>query len=355
MCARSASRRVGSRGGVSAAVSVFACRNSMSVSRIARPGAESAALETVLSSSRMLPGHGYAWSAASLPAKTPWRRAAIRSWRNSAQGSARPAPECRRPLAKRRQTNRERVDAVVQVFAEAAVADELFERAIGRRYQAEVDLDRLLAAEPLETAIFEHAQQLGLRDERQVADFVEEQRAVVGQFQPPRFAVVRAGERALLVAEDFGLEQRVGQRGAVDRLELFAAAAAQLVNHPRDDFLARAGRPQDQDGNVGLGGGADPLEDDQHLLVAADHLAKALDRRRLIFGADGRAPLEERVQQRRQVPLVRATGEKWGRSPAPGARRRTRRVRRGSCRCPSAGARTSTSAIRRRRPLPVAR
>ena len=36
------------------------------------------------------------------------------------------------PLAERRQANRERVDPVVQVFAEAAVADELLERPVGR-------------------------------------------------------------------------------------------------------------------------------------------------------------------------------------------------------------------------------
>ena len=82
-----------------------------------------------------------------------------------------------------------------------------------------------------------------------------------------------------LVAEDLRLEQRVGQRRAVDGLELVGAAAAQLVDHPRDDFLARSGRPEDQHRDVGLRGGADPLEHDEHLLVAADHLAEPLDRR----------------------------------------------------------------------------
>ena len=83
------------------------------------------------------------------------------------------------PLAQRRQADRERVDAVVEVFAEPAVADELLERAVGRRNQPEVDRDRLVAAEALEAALLEDAQQLGLGDQRHVADFVEEQRAVV--------------------------------------------------------------------------------------------------------------------------------------------------------------------------------
>ena len=210
-----------------------------------------------------------------------------------------------RPLAQRRQPDRERVDAVVEVLAEARVADELLERPVGRRDQPEVDFDRRVAAEALEAPLLEHAQQLRLRDDRQVADFVEEQRAVVGELEAARLAVVGAGERALFVAEDFRLEQRVRQRGAVDRLELVGAAAAQLVDHPRHDFLARAGRPEDQHRDVRLRRGPDPLEDDQHLLVAADHLAEALNRRRAILVADGGAALEELVEQVADGVLLR--------------------------------------------------
>ena len=123
----------------------------------------------------------------------------------------------------------------------------------------------------------------------------------IGQLEAARLAVVRAGEGALFVAEDFRFEQRVGQRRAVDGLEFLGAAPAQLVDHPRDDFLAGSGRPEDQHRDVGLRRGADPLEHDQHLLVAADHFAEALDRRRLVFGADGGAPFEERVEQRRRT------------------------------------------------------
>ena len=42
---------------------------------------------------------------------------------------------------------------------------------------ADVDLDRLLAADALEPALLEHAQELGLQAERELADLVEEQRA----------------------------------------------------------------------------------------------------------------------------------------------------------------------------------
>ena len=142
----------------------------------------------------------------------------------------------------------------------------------------------------------------------------------VGQLEAARLAVVRAGERAFLVAEDFRLEQRVGQRGAVDGLEVRDAARAELVDHARDDFLARSGRSEDQHRDVRLGRGPDPLEDDQHLLVAADHFAEALHRRRLILGRDGRAALEERVEQLAERLVRRTRGDISHRRAADGER-----------------------------------
>ena len=49
---------------------------------------------------------------------------------------------------------------------------------------------------------------------------------------------VRAGEAAADVAEELGLEERVSERGAVDRDQRSAPAAAVGVNEPGDDFLA---------------------------------------------------------------------------------------------------------------------
>ena len=145
--------------------------------------------------------------------------------------------------------------------------------------------------------LLEHAQQLCLRDQRRVGDLVEKKRALVGELEAPGLAVVRSGKRALLVAEDFRLEQRVGQRGAVDRLEVRDASRAQLVDHARDDFLARSRRSENQHGDVGFGRGSNPLEHDQHLLVLADHFAEALHGRRLVLGRHRRAPLQKCIEQ----------------------------------------------------------
>ena len=114
------------------------------------------------------------------------------------------------PLAERGQPDRERVDAVIEVLAKAAVANELVERPIGRGDQAEVHLHGTLSAETFESTILEDAKQLGLRDEGQIADLVQKQRAAIGELDAARLAIMRARECAFLVAEDFRLKERVG-------------------------------------------------------------------------------------------------------------------------------------------------
>jgi hypothetical protein len=76
------------------------------------------------------------------------------------------------------------LDAIIAVLA-GAVSHELFERTAGCGDQAEIDRDGLVPAQPLESAFLEHAQQLGLRDERGVGDLAEKERAV-GELQPAR-------------------------------------------------------------------------------------------------------------------------------------------------------------------------
>src|SRR2546423_1853450 len=72
----------------------------------------------------------------------------------------------------------------------------------------------------------EHAQQLRLQLERQLADLVEEQRAAARALERAGAPAIGAGERALLVAEELALDQRRRQRCAVDREERARRAVA---------------------------------------------------------------------------------------------------------------------------------
>ena len=100
------------------------------------------------------------------------------------------------------------------------------EIAVGRGDQAHVDPQRPGAAEPLELVLLQHAQDLGLRAGAHVADFVQEQRAAVGLLEPADPLLVGARERALLVAEELGLEEVLLQRGAVHLHEVARGCGA---------------------------------------------------------------------------------------------------------------------------------
>ena len=87
------------------------------------------------------------------------------------------------------------------------------EVAVGRGDEAHVDLDasRCRPSRSI-LALLEDAEQLHLHGRGDVADLVEEERALVRELDAPRLARGRAREGALLVAEELALEQRVRQR-----------------------------------------------------------------------------------------------------------------------------------------------
>ena len=82
-----------------------------------------------------------------------------------------------------------------------------------------------LGADLLDLAGLEEPQQQPLHPQRHLADFVEEDGAVVGHLELAGLVAVGAGEAALHVAEQLRLEQRLGDAGAIDRHERLGARA----------------------------------------------------------------------------------------------------------------------------------
>ncbi len=103
-----------------------------------------------------------------------------------------------------------------------------------------------------------HAQELGLEFQRDVADFVQKERSVVGQLEAAKFLRDGAGEGAALVAEQLGFEQAGGDCGAIDFDEGAIAARAEIMDGARDEFLARAGFAANQHGGIGGSDGLAP-------------------------------------------------------------------------------------------------
>ena len=88
------------------------------------------------------------------------------------------------PLAQRRKLDLDRVEAEQQVLPEALCVRQLIDRNVGGSDNPNVDGDRLVRTDRDDLPLLERSEQLGLQMQRQVADFVEEQRAVVGGLEP---------------------------------------------------------------------------------------------------------------------------------------------------------------------------
>ncbi len=75
-------------------------------------------------------------------------------------------------LSQRRHLNVNDIEPVVQIFTKGLRFDHLKEILIGSRHNPHIDANRLGAANPLEFALLQHPQQLGLHLQTQTADFI---------------------------------------------------------------------------------------------------------------------------------------------------------------------------------------
>ena len=205
------------------------------------------------------------------------------------------------PLAQRRDEDREDVEAVEQVLAEAALLDRPLEILVGRGNQPDVGLQRLVAAEALELPLLQDAQQLDLRRQLHVANLVEEQRPSLGQFEPPLLAGVGAGERPLLVAEQLGFDQRIRQRAAADLHERLLGPRRVVVDRAGDQLLAGAGLAAQQHGRVGPRDLRDLLVDALHRAAVADDAGEVVALAQLLLEMG--VLVDEALVLRRHQPL----------------------------------------------------
>ena len=124
------------------------------------------------------------------------------------------------PVAQRRQTDADHCQPEAQVLPKrgSRATASASGRLVAATMRTSIARVRVFA-EPADLALLQHAKQLGLCPRRQLADLVEKQRAAVRLLEEPDARPNRARERAPRVAEQLGLDQLVGERGAVDRAE----------------------------------------------------------------------------------------------------------------------------------------
>ena len=128
------------------------------------------------------------------------------------------------PVPQRRQVDAEHVEAVVEVLTKRPGGDGGVEVLVSHGDDSDVHFDGAGAAEALELTLLEHAQQLDLGRRAELADLVQEEGAAVGQLEAALLARPGVGEGAGFVAEQLGLDERLGQRAAAHLDEGFVGA-----------------------------------------------------------------------------------------------------------------------------------
>ena len=122
---------------------------------------------------------------------------------------------------------------------------------MGRGDDPRIDANRSRAPQPLDLSLLENAEQLDLDLERQVADFVEKDRRVIGHFEAADLPRHRPGIGASFAAEQLAFYQRRRNRRAVHADHRTAVPATQFMDLGREHLLAAARLPEEQHRRIG--------------------------------------------------------------------------------------------------------
>src|SRR5262249_10687292 len=155
------------------------------------------------------------------------------------------------PLSERRHLDREYIEPIEQVRAEAPICHRRFQVTIRGGDDADVDVDRLPSPPPLESPLLQPPQQRRLRVGQELAHLIEEDRAAIGELETAKPALRGSGEGSLLVAEQLRRDQRWCNGRAVDADEGACGPPRSLVNGAGDELLAGSRLTRDEDGRSG--------------------------------------------------------------------------------------------------------
>src|SRR5450755_1506506 len=96
---------------------------------------------------------------------------------------------------------RQDVEAIEQILPEPAVLDRLVEIDVGGGDDTHIEPKNTSRADSTDRAFLEEAQEVHLKVERQVADFVQKHRAAVGRFDESALFSDRTREGTLFMTE----------------------------------------------------------------------------------------------------------------------------------------------------------
>src|SRR5882762_3640126 len=153
-------------------------------------------------------------------------------------------------FAKRRKLNRKNVEAVEKIAAEFAFGVQTAKIGVGGGDHANVHANGAGGAQAFEFMFLQNAKKFRLQFEWDVADFIQENGATVGEFEAANFLRDGAGERTTFMTEEFAFEQAGRDSGTIDFDESAFAARTQIVDGASDELFAGAGFAENEHGGV---------------------------------------------------------------------------------------------------------
>ena len=133
------------------------------------------------------------------------------------------------------------IQAIVEIAAKLLVQNHSFQVAMSRGHDAYVDSLRPRASQALKFPLLQDTEKLWLQLERDIADFIQEQLALMCYLKSAELLCDRTGERSSFMAKQFTFEQPGRDGSTVELNERSSLARTMTVNGARDEFLARAG------------------------------------------------------------------------------------------------------------------
>src|SRR4030095_953429 len=119
-----------------------------------------------------------------------------------------------------------------------------------------------------------YPQQFGLRSERHIADFIQEQRPAIRIFEQTYFVICRTRERTSLVTEQFALEKCLDYCGRITHSKGTRFCGAELMQSPSDEFFAGSSLPGNEHRPKVRCHLADSREHIHHCGTSPDHALK---------------------------------------------------------------------------------
>ena len=135
---------------------------------------------------------------------------------------------------------------MVQIGAKAPFHHLLAQIAVRRRQHPHIDPQAAVIADALNIAILQHAQQLRLQRQRQFANFIKEQGAVISHLKFTAAVADSPGKRPFHMAKQLALRHAFRQRRAVEIDQRVSRPRRALMHRLRHQLFPGAGFAADQ-------------------------------------------------------------------------------------------------------------